>query len=78
MARFYPGDGCQDLSASSNSGPQTDPQQMREVWCPSIWGLISIGLNFMVSRNGSVAVQGRKCPPSIFFGGLNYMVVVLQ
>ena len=36
MAHFYPGDSCQDLSASSNSGLQTEPQQTREVWCPSV------------------------------------------
>lgn len=36
MAHFYPGGSCQDLNVLSNSGPQTEPQQMREVWCPSM------------------------------------------
>lgn len=35
VAHFCPGDSCQGLSASSSSGPQTEPQQKREV-CPSV------------------------------------------
>ena len=36
MAHFCPGDRGPDQRSSSSSGPHAEPQETREVWCPSV------------------------------------------
>lgn len=42
------------------------------------WHLVSIGLNFMVVRNGLAGFRGRKCLLLISCGSLNYLTAMLQ